>query len=156
MKQTCSSSAALATTLLLAACAPNIRLSTPEPVKIDVAMKVEIVQKPSAEPAGGAIATSRRSRMTEIQQLKNNSILGENARGYLTVHTISPDWLPHRAYIEKLVRDENVDRELLYAQSARESGKSMKQVEKEFAELFRQNAFLGELVEVSEGDWQKK
>ena len=79
---------------LLIACAPSVRLSTPEPVKIDVNMKVEIVQKPSSANTQNQspVAMSRRNRMAQIQTLKDNRVIGENQNGYLTVLNVPPTW----------------------------------------------------------------
>ncbi len=82
--------------LLLAGCSSiPVNVGTTEPVKVDIAMKVDVYQhadpgaakKVVVQPPPTDVAKARRSRMAEIQLLKNSRIVGENHAGYLEVRT---------------------------------------------------------------------
>ena len=135
-----------------------MRLSTPEPVKIDVNMKVEVVQKPSTanETNLPPVATTRRNRMSEIQNLKDNRIIGENQNGYLTVLNIPPTWQNQENYIQSLVKAENTDRQFINTMESRRTGKSLASLEKESAQRFQASSFPGEWIQNSEGKWLQK
>lgn len=142
----------------LTSCAPNVRLSTPDPVKIDVNMKVEIVQKPSTSTPDTAspVAITRRNRMAQIQTLKDNRLIGENQNGYLTVLTISPAWKEQETYIRSLVESENNDRQYLNSTESRRSNKPLTTLEKESAQRFQASAFSGEWIQTDTGKWIQK
>lgn len=144
--------------IFLWGCAPNVRLSTPEPVKIDVNMKVEVVQKPSTatETNLPPVATTRRNRMAQIQTLKDNRIIGENQNGYLTALNIPPTWQDQEDYIQSLVKAENTDRQFINTMESRRTGKSLAAIEKESAQRFQASSFPGEWVQNSDGKWVQK
>ncbi|MFM8364778.1 MAG: hypothetical protein ACKOAS_06445, partial [Verrucomicrobiota bacterium] len=71
--------------LALASCkAPTVHLATPEPVKVDIAMRIDVYQhgkeeekKSTAAPKSADAAKERTNRLAEIQALKNSRIVGE-------------------------------------------------------------------------------
>lgn len=142
----------------LIACAPNVKLSTPEPMKIDVNMKVEIVQKPSPPntQSQSPVAMSRRNRMTQIQTLKDNRVIGENQNGYLTVLNIPPTWKDQDTYIRSLTEAENNDRQFLNTMESRRTNKPLTTIEKENAQRFQASAFPGEWIQTDTGEWIQK
>ncbi|MEZ5404950.1 MAG: DUF1318 domain-containing protein [Verrucomicrobiia bacterium] len=142
----------------LIGCTPNVRLSTPEPVKIDVNMKVEVVQKPStaSETNLPPVATTRRNRMAQIQNLKDNRIVGENQNGYLTVLNVPPTWQDQEDYIQSLVKAENTDRQFINTMESRRTSQLLATVEKESAQRFQASSFPGEWIQNGEGKWIQK
>ena len=72
---------------MLTSCVPtfDVDVNTPEPIKVDLSMDVHVYQhggsdKEKSEKQASYRATmdSRRDRMAEIQELKNNRFVGEN------------------------------------------------------------------------------
>ncbi|HPA18179.1 MAG TPA: DUF1318 domain-containing protein [Verrucomicrobiae bacterium] len=148
---------AAATTLATACSLPPVRLETPEPVKIDVSVKVNIapIKKEGAD-ADGPVGTSRRTRMEEIQNLKNNRIVGENNKGYLAQREIPSSWKGQEDYIRRIVDAENNDRQVLYSEKSRNEKKPFEEVEKIHAQQWREKSFTGEWIQTPEGEWRQK
>lgn len=133
--------------LSLVGCAPTVRLVTPEPIKVDINMKVDVYQK---EVAG----TRRRSmteeefaalkrhynRGNEIWGIKNDGAAAEGLNGYLEARTRS-GWDPK--YVNRLVTEENRDRNILYGVEARESARPLAVIEQEAGRRLREEAYGG-------------
>jgi hypothetical protein len=147
---------------LCTACSPNVRLSTPEPIAVDVTMRVDIYQHtpPEGAPAGPAaeVEARRRARMAEVQSLKNSRLIGETCRGLLGVIEAPPG--EYGAYVRRIVEAENADRLTLMRQIATERGVPLTDAETEQARLWREQSFAGEWIEVpGEGGacrWEQK
>lgn len=159
--------AALPAFLILHGCAPTLRLDTPEPVKIDVAMRVDVFTheaEKSPDPSGaGAVRTPaatsphqrQRLRMAEVQTLKNDSIIGEGADGLLAIvrPPTDPDYL---AYAQRIVTEENADRQEVFQQEASDKARPLEEIVKEFAKRRREAAFRGEWIQSPSGEWVKR
>ena len=139
---------------VLAACNPTVRVATPEPLKVDVSMRVDIYQHATsdapAEGPEGEAQTRRRTRMAEVQTLKNGRIVGEDRHGLLAVVQAPPG--EYGDYVRRTVEAENADRLALMKQLAAERRLPLPQVEAEQATLWRERAFPGEWVETQEAD----
>ncbi|MFH1066868.1 MAG: DUF1318 domain-containing protein [bacterium] len=154
--------ALLTLALVLVSCAPTIRLDTPQPVKIDVNMHVDVTtsQKNGAKSSETPATTkkspleSRRLRMAEIQDLKNNRFVGEGNNGLLSIRK-APDDSKWRNYAEKLVNEENADRQEVFEQEAKDTGKPTELVARDFAQKMRSAAFPTEWVQTESGEWKK-
>jgi uncharacterized protein YdbL (DUF1318 family) len=143
-----------------------INVGTTEPVKVDIAMKVDVYQH--ADPGAAKkvvvqappadVAKSRRNRMAEIQILKNSRIVGENHAGYLEVRNSPPG--EYGDYVRTVVDGENADRARLIEKLAKEKNLSVAETERQQAELFRKNAFTGEWIEEPDAEgkfaWKQK
>lgn len=153
--------------LALAGCnSIPIDVGTKEPVKVDIAMKVDVYQhadpnaakKLPALPPPTDVAKSRRNRMAEIQVLKNSRIVGENHAGFLEVRNSPPG--EYGDYVRGTVDAENGDRARLVEKVAKEKNIVVAEAEKQQAELFRKNAFAGEWIEVPDAEgkfaWKQK
>lgn len=156
---------ALLAPLLIAACKtlPAIPLTTPEPLKVDLNMRLDVYQYRGDDPADKTEARSlaeaverQRNRMAEIQELKNNRIIGEDHRGLLSLRQVpAGDW---GDYVKRTVEEENTDRTLLMRNEAKESNRQLHEVEREAWSQRTAQAFKGEWIEVpgkAEGtfDW---
>lgn len=150
----------IAAVALVAACSslPPVRLETPEPIKIDVDVRVkfEPVKKEDAVVPGAPVGVTRRARMEQVQNLKNNRIVGENNKGYLAIREIPPAWKGQEDYINRVVAAENNDRQVMYAEKAKIEKKAFEEIEKNEAAEWRRQAFKGEWVQTPEGEWKKK
>jgi len=141
-------------------CVPTVNLATPKPVAVDINVRLDIYQKTpvtkqSDEQSSLTIAKNRRLRSGEIQQLKNDSVIGEDRDGYLTLRRTPAD-ATYLAYAQKVVADENADRSFLYLANAQAQNKPMEMIESTYADLWRQRAFPGEWVQQENGTWNRK
>ena len=145
---------------LLTACVPTVNLATPQPVKVDIGVRLDIYQKTpptkaNAETSSLQIAADRRLRSGEIQALKNNRVVGEDRDGYLDVKNPPAD-AKYLGYARGVVTAENADRSVLYLASAQSQNKPLELIEGEYAQLWRDRAFPGEWVQKEDGTWTQK
>lgn len=151
--------------LALIGCAgPTVNLATPEPVKVDIAMRLDVYQHAKEqEKTDTATKTAepgkdRLNRSADIQVFKNSRLVGEGADALLAIRVEIPgDYGDH---IRKTVEAENIDRmALLKAQAAREKI-PLPAVQKKQAELARKMAFKGEWIEIEKNsgpsEWVQK
>jgi uncharacterized protein YdbL (DUF1318 family) len=148
----------------LAGCkAPSVNLATPEPIKVDIAMRLDVyqhggnrtAQSPRSEQKTDP-AQRRRNRMADIQDFKNQRLVGENREGLVTV--LAPPQGEYGDYVRQTVDAENADRLEQMKDLAEARKTSLPDVQKEQAALWRNRAFAGELVEVETqpGTWEWK
>lgn len=155
--------------LLLSGCAlPPVQLTTPEPVKVDINVRLDVYQhedkkKTPAAPESSSQDTGKidinalkkqsRNRMGDIQLFKNNRVIGENHLALLKIRNKPPgEW---GTYIETTVTAENKDRQLLMKHLADKDNTSLEAVQKTQAKLRRDQAFNGEWIEIlnPNGNW---
>jgi uncharacterized protein YdbL (DUF1318 family) len=140
-------------------CVPTINLATPEPVKVDVGVRLDIYQKTPLksknETSSLEIAANRRLRSGEIQQLKNDRVIGENRDGYLDLRR-TPSDPKYLAYANSVINAENTDRTILYLASAQSESKPLEAIEEQYAKLWVDRAFPGEWVQKEDGTWIQK
>lgn len=143
----------LALSLVSCRTLPQVPITTPKPLEVNLNMRLDIYQYRGDEPQDKEAArtmseaSSRmRNRMAEIQTLKNNQLVGEGHRGLLEVREVpAGEW---GAQMKKAVAAENADRLLLMRQKAKESGRALQEVEDEQWHLRTQQANTGEWIEV--------
>ena len=147
--------------VFITGCSPTVRLDTPEPVKINVDMNVNVTTQntgssasnPDGTPAADA-QQARRYRMKEVQQLKNDRRVGEGRDGLLHVVNMPTDNKSYANYVEKLVQEENQDRKKLFEEQAKREKKNEADIAAEFAQRAIQSSFPGEWVQTSSGEWK--
>ncbi|MEX2579408.1 MAG: DUF1318 domain-containing protein [Verrucomicrobiales bacterium] len=144
----------------------DVNVATPEPLKVDVDMDVHVYQHGLAdEKAADEQATyrstmeSRRNRMAEIQELKNNRIVGENHQGKLSI--INKPAGDYGEYVEDTVEAENRDREFLMQYEAEQKNTTVESIRREQWRHWRRKSFPGEWIEVQNDDgsgyrWEQK
>jgi uncharacterized protein YdbL (DUF1318 family) len=152
--------AVLAGAFFLEACAPTINLATPDPLKADIAVRLDVYQKTAPTKANDEqssleIAANRRLRSGEIQQLKNDGVVGEDRDGYLDLRH-KPEDAKYMAYAEGIINAENGDRSFLYLANAQAQSKPLEMIEREYAQLWSDRAFPGEWVQKENGTWIRK
>lgn len=137
----------------------DVNVTTPEPIKVDLSMDVHVYQhgqtdtKKDADQATFRSAMdSRRLRMSEIQELKNNRLVGENHLGTLTVKTRPAG--EYGDYVEKTVTAENQDREILMAQESEEKAVTVDKIREEQWRHWQRKSFPGEWIEVADDSGQ--
>ena len=141
-------------------CSPTINLATPEPVKVDVGVRLDVYQKTAPtkakeEQSSLEIAANRRLRSGQIQQLKNDGVVGEDRDGYLDPRKQPAD-PKYLAYAQGVVAAENGDRSFLYLANAQAQNKPLEMIEREYAQLWSERAFPGEWVQKENGTWTQK
>src|SRR3954468_20899449 len=74
----------------------NVDLGTQQPLKVDIAMKLDVYQHGDGATAKKAnapavdVVTTRRNRLAEVQALNDQRIVGENHAGYLEARNTPP------------------------------------------------------------------
>ena len=147
-------SATAATALLLASCvAPTVNLATPQPIKVDIAVRLDVYQHTKETAKKSALATTsldpaeaRRKRMADIQTFKNSRLVGEGRDALLSIRVETAG--DYGDFIRKTVDAENADRMVLLKSEAERQKTSLPQVQSKQADLAAKLAFKGEWIEV--------
>ena len=143
---------------LLAGCsAPTVNLTTTEPIKVDISMRLDVFEhnKDNGPKGVGAAATGepetrRRNRMADIQNFKNSRLIGEGRDGLLSIRADTSG--EDGDYMRKTVSAENEDRMTLMKAAAGKAQKSLPAVQAEQSSLWQKRSFEGELIEVANPD----
>ncbi len=147
--------------LALAGCTNfNIDVGTEEPIKldaikfepIDIEMTVNVnhhtstTKEERTKAKNVSDANERlRNRMAEVQELKNNRIIGENHLGLLSIRNLPGG--DYGAYVQKTVDEENADRSYLMTDAANDQERSLRLVQLEQWKANVQSSFKGEWIE---------
>lgn len=162
--------------LLLSGCAaPTVNLSTNEPIKVDINMRLDVYQYGQTggiKPADTAPGTpsvkanpesGRNNRLADIQQFKINQLVGEGRDGLLAVRwdEVNKQKEDDRLYVRDTVKKENADRMEMMKTAAEQEKISLPDVQAKQAEIWRNRAFKGEWIEVplpdgGGGQWVRK
>ncbi len=144
--------------------APTVQLATPEPIVVDINMRVDVYQR--GGPTAGVVKTAsggadvpaadarRRARMGDIQTFKNSRLVGEDHTGTLSVLE-TPEGA-YGKYVARVVAEENADRLVLMRQLSAERNLGLAEVQRQQGELWSNRAFSGEWIEVPQdnGGWR--
>jgi hypothetical protein len=132
----------------------KVNLSSPDPIKVDVSMRLDVYQYKGDEPSKPDEAQvtfeesveRQRNRMAEIQKLKDNRFIGEDHRGLLHLREKpAGDW---GDYVERTVNAENEDRTILMRRAAKDANKALHEIQDEQWKLRTDKAYKGEWVEL--------
>ena len=150
----------IASAFCLGGCAPTINLATPDPIKVDIAVRLDVYQKTAPtkakeEQSSLEIAANRRLRSGEIQGLKNDGVVGEDRDGYLDMRNAPTD-PKFLKYAQDIVAAENADRAFLYLSNAQAQNKPLEMIERDYAQLWDDRAFPGEWIQKENGTWIRK
>lgn len=132
----------------------EVNVNTPQPIKVDLSMDVHVYQHGATAKTEGSVPAAdyraamdrRRDRMAEIQELKNNRLVGENHEGLVSIRNRPAG--EYGDYVEKTVREENADRELLMKQEAESKSIAIDKVRDEQWRHWQRKSFPGEWIEV--------
>jgi hypothetical protein len=144
------------TALVLAGCAgPTVNLSTPEPVKVDIAMRLDVYQhQKEAKPSQPAPTTNpgpdRLNRAADIQTFKNSRLIGESASALLSIR-VEPAG-EEGDHLRKIVEAENTSRMALMKEQSARDKIPLSAIQKKQADLARKMAFKGEWIEIEKAD----
>lgn len=90
-----------------------------------------------------------KQRLPAILQMKQQGIVGENARGYL-------EYVSGNRANQQIVNAENSDRKKVYSMIAKQQGVPLDKVERLRAAQIVQKAAKGEFLKKGNGSWYKK
>lgn len=110
-------------------------------------------------PAIRKIVQSRARRVQELDRYKSLGVLGENNRALVEVRSLEALELRQRAAVQKLVREENADRNRMFREIAAATSADLSQlprIQSTYAETLRRNARRGEWIQLPDGRWQQK
>lgn len=149
---------ASATAILTGCAAPTVNLSTQDPIKVDIAMRLDVYQHTkatalkSAPPADKSAdpESRRRNRMADIQNFKNSRLVGEGRDGLLSIRVDTAGEAGD--YVRKTVAEENADRMALMLALAEKEKRSPQEIQSAQSGLWQKRAFEGELIEVVRPD----
>ena len=151
-------------TALVAGCSiPPVALTTPEPIKVNINMRVDVYQysdvskgKKSSKQGGekgeesAAADTIRSNRRASIQSFKNSQYIGEGHEGLLIVLKTSLGDLGNR--VRKEVEAENADRSVEMQSQAQKEKIPISEIQTRQGEVNRIRAFKGEWIEKANPD----
>lgn len=140
-----------------AGCAPfDVNVTTAEPLKVDLSMEVHVYQHGEPDEAENETRRTyketmnrRRDRMAEIQELKNNRLVGETHEGTLEIRSLPAG--EYGSYVRETVNAENEDRLFLMEHEAEEKSSPLAEVQRLQWRHWQRKSFPGEWIEV-EGD----
>lgn len=143
------------TSVCLAACKlPDINLATPKPIEVNLNMRLDVYQFSGDAPTDKektkslAEANERmRNRQSEIQELKNNRLVGEDHRGLLHIREVPGGKWGDR--VKLAVQEENDDRTLVMRNQAEKNNRTLIEVQAEQWKLRTERAFKGEWIEIA-------
>ena len=145
--------------------AKNITLNTPEPIKVEMKIDVNVYQhdakdgekpKDKAKTDNAELSRRKFNRQKEIQDLKNSRFVAETHRGTLFLREQPAG--TYGEYVRKTVVEENTDRMDLMRQEAAEKRRELHEIMQERYEANVRNAYPGEWIEVPDkekpGSWR--
>lgn len=103
-------------------------------------------------PAIQQALDKRKARYSALQALKAEGVIGEDAEGFVTA-------LKANDQATSLVGEENRDRSIIYEAIADQNGlgpAGLQKVKQVFADVQREKARPGDLIETPGGNWVKK
>jgi uncharacterized protein YdbL (DUF1318 family) len=111
-------------------------------------------------PAIRKIIDSRAARLDAINALKAKGVVGESNQALLVIRNLDAiQGLKERADAQKLVKDENADREQLFKEIAAAKNvdlKQLPQIRATYAATLRENAHPGDWIQLPDGSWVQK
>lgn len=113
-----------------------------------------------SNPAIRTIIESRATRLDAITALKAAGVIGESNQALLVVRSLDAiQGLRQRAEAQKLVKDENADREQLFKEIAAAKNvdlAQLPQIRTTYAETLREKAHPGDWIQLPDGSWTQK
>jgi uncharacterized protein YdbL (DUF1318 family) len=112
-----------------------------------------------SNPAIRKIIESRAARFAQVQKLKSEGAVGENADGFLDARNLDSLALSERAQAQRTINEENADRRQMYSAIADAKGLEVSQlplVRATYAATLREYAKAGEWIQMPDGQWRTK
>lgn len=112
-----------------------------------------------SNPAIRRIVESRAARVDELNRFKAMGVIGESKEALVEIRQLDALPLPQRAAVQKLVREENADRQRMFKEIAAATGTDLSQlpqIQATYAETLRQKARPGDWIQLPDGSWRQK
>jgi uncharacterized protein YdbL (DUF1318 family) len=127
---------------------------------ITPAMADEVQDPEVSNPAIRKIIDSRKARLADVRAWKSKGVLGENNQALLEARALDTVTdLKDRAAVQRIVREENADREQLFREIAlakKVDSSQIPKIRETYAATLRANAQPGDWVQGPDGNWAKK
>lgn len=110
-------------------------------------------------PAIRALRASMTNRFPQLQPLYGKGAIGETNAGLLAIRDTGSLSLKEKADVNRLVEQENADRQSLYAEIIRANNldaSKLAEVQKLFANSWRGKSSAGWWIQSDSGEWSKK
>lgn len=111
-------------------------------------------------PAIRRIIDSRARRLAQLNRFKGSGVVGENNQALVEVRALDQVTdLRERAAVQRLVKDENADREALFKEMAIATGVDSSQIPRlrtTYAATLREKARAGDWIQMPDGNWRRK
>ena len=108
-------------------------------------------------PAIKKIVDARIARLPQVDKYKASGWLGENNQGLLEVRGIEAVKDPKdREAVQAIANQENVDRNQQFNEIAKDKKVDVSEIQKQYAQTFRDRAKAGEWIQLADGVWKKK
>ncbi len=120
----------------------------------------EVPSPEVTNPAIRRIIESRARRVADLDRYKAMGVVGEGNRALVEIRDLGAVAdLRQRAEIQRLVKDENSDRDQLFREIAAATGVDLSQlprIQETYAETLRQHARRGDWIQLPDGTWTRK
>jgi uncharacterized protein YdbL (DUF1318 family) len=147
-------------TFLVSGCTPSVKVLTPDPLKVDMTVRLDIYQEEAPKEKGTElnieVAANRRQRLADILDLKAKHVAGEDRDGFLALSPQPPKDPAELTQAKKLIDAENTDRSVIYLNNSQSEGRPLDLVEQDYSKLWRDRALPGEWVQQNDGQWKQK
>ena len=123
------------------------------------ALAQDVAAPEITNPAIRQIVESRGKRVKAINAHKSTGVLGENQKALLEIRDLASLGLRDRATVQKLVKEENADRERMFKEIAAATGTDLSQlpqIQATYAETLRSKARTGDWIQEPDGTWTQK
>lgn len=110
-----------------------------------------------SNPAIRQIIQSRTDRVKELERYKASGAIGETNKALVEIRDLNDLPLQERAAVQKLVREENADRERMFKKIAVATDLSqLARIQEIYAKTLRANARRGDWLQMPDGQWHQK
>jgi uncharacterized protein YdbL (DUF1318 family) len=120
----------------------------------------EVAAPEISNPAIRTIIASRAKRLAAVNAWKARGVIGESNQALLAIRNLDAvAGLKERAEVQKLVKDENADREQLFREIAAAKNVDLSQLPKireTYASTLREKARPGDWIQQPDGTWVQK
>ena len=124
------------------------------PIEAEAAVDVNV-----STPAIRGLKSSMAGRFPQLQPFYTKGAIGETNNGYLAIRDASALSLKERADLNRLVEQENADRRSLYTEIIKGNNlvmNTLPEVERLFANSWRDKSSPGWWIQQDSGQWAKK
>lgn len=124
------------------------------------AAEEEVAAPEITNPAIRTIIASRAARLSALNGWKASGVIGENNQGLVEARSLDAvPGLKERADVQRLIRDENADREQLYREIAAAKNVELSllpRIRETYASTLRDKAHPGDWIQQPDGAWVQK